>query len=116
MKTMQAAEQSQKELIEMLQDSAEKEINFSLKKQKNEDLFFQYGIQTVTDSFMNVDSKRESRQIRLQKRLDKIVQLYNEIQMERDHMKIEELASQPEITNEAESPQKANPFGTSQKV
>ena len=36
--------------------------------------------------------------------------------MERDHMKIEELASQPEITNEAESPQKANPFGTSQKV
>ena len=59
-KTIKAAEMSQKELKEMLRDTDEKQ-NISLKKQKNEDLFCQYGIQTVTDSFMDIDKKKQSR-------------------------------------------------------
>ena len=59
-KTIKAAEMSQKELKEMLRDTDEKQ-NISLKKQKNEDLFCQYGIQTVTDSFMDIDRKKKSR-------------------------------------------------------
>ena len=57
-KTIKAAEISQKELKEKLKDTDEKQ-NISLKKQKNEDLFCQYGIQTVTDSFMSIDSKKQ---------------------------------------------------------
>ena len=63
-KTIKAAEMSQKELKEMLRDTDEKQ-NISLKKQKNKDLFCQYGIQTVTDSFMDIDRKKQSRKVKL---------------------------------------------------
>ena len=107
---MKAAEMGQKELIEKLKDTDEKQ-NISLKKQKNEDLFCQYGIQTVTDSSMNIDSRKQSRKVKLQKRIEKIEQFHKELEIEAEQRA--ELILQQQESGKTDQIQKANPFGTS---
>ena len=109
-KTMKAAEMGQKELIEKLKDTDEKQ-NISLKKQKNEDLFCQYGIQTVTDSSMNIDSRKQSRKVKMQKRIEKIEQFRKELEIEAEQRA--ELILQQQESGKTDQIQKANPFGTS---
>ena len=66
-KTLKAAEQGQRELFEKLKDKGPK-LQFSMKKQTNEDVFEQFSFEPVPDNFTSVELKKEKRQKTLEKR------------------------------------------------
>ena len=82
--------------------------------QTNEDQWCPFGIQSVTEDYLDIELKREVRKRRQKKRDEKIAmaRMLEEAEIARR----KELEAQVEETLKVEQYQKTNPFGTSQKI
>ena len=90
-------------------------LQFSMKKQTNEEVFEQYPFESVPDSFTSLDLKKEKRQKTLEKRIKLLYEISKQLIADEAERKV--LAAKFEATlkkdQQAEQNQKANPFGVS---
>ena len=90
-------------------------IQFSMKKQTNEDVFEQFAFESVPDNFTSTELKKEKRQKTLEQRVKFIDEIRKQQEVELAERKA--IAAEFEATlkkdQQIEQNQKANPFGAS---